>query len=173
MMTTNEMGFKLVDADNVLAPDAVSVDFHILTPLGARPMGSDDWIAAINEVQLCEGVPLVVRRAFMMARNAMCYAHWYYPVLTLMVQQLLRVADFANGIACQGYGINTKWPLAKRTAALCEAGAIPKEQAGLWEGLRRQRNHCTHPNFQEVWPPGMVIETARHVAEAINTISWV
>lgn len=167
-----QFGFKSVDATNISNPDPVSATLYTLTPDGARPMISADWVKPIIAITLPEAIPFEVRRAFVCARDAMCYAYWYYPLLTLMAQQLLRVGDFATDVACRHHAIAPIRSFGRRVAKLLEVGVIPSGDATLWEGILHMRNHSTHPSFQEIWGPGMAIPIAQRVADGIGGMSW-
>ena len=165
-------GFKLVDETNVLIPDDVFKALVTIDEDGPRPVAPADTMQALQEVRLEKSVPLNVRRAFQMALGAMAYAYWYYPLLTLAAQQILRVADFASDIFARERGMDLQYSLAARLKALAKDGAVDELQLRRWEGIRRLRNSATHPSFQQIWGPAQAIDVARAVADAINTLPW-
>src|ERR1700686_493041 len=171
-MSDEKLGFKTVTARNLLEPDPISASHHMRTVDGFRQMLPEDWVDPITGVTLPDSVPFEVRRAFQMARDAMCYGYWFYPLVTLMAQQLLRVADFATDVACLTHSIKSPRNFKARVDELIAVGIIPQAHEGLWEGIRRMRNHSTHPNFQQIWGPGMAIPIAQRVADAIAGIRW-
>jgi hypothetical protein len=171
-MQSQQYGFKMVTLENLLDPDPVMKLFWQRSPDGNfSQMGPKDWAAPILSFDLSDLVPRVVREAFYFTRNAMCYAYWYYPLLTIGCQQILRVADFATEIAATENGLKPARSFARRIEQLLKAGIIPQAE-GRWEGIRRLRNSATHPEFQQNWGGGMSIEMIQTTAALINGLKW-
>ena len=88
------MGFKVVDATNVLAIDPLVGGLATMRPDGTiEPTAERDFAHTLAAIDIKPHVPLEVRRGFLFARNSMCYGYWCYGMLTLGAQQMLRVAD--------------------------------------------------------------------------------
>ncbi len=149
-------GFKIVTPENWLDPDPLS---GLIVKLDRRdgsvqPVDGRDWIAYVNAVQLSEQVPRKVRDAYDFAIGAVGYGYFYYPLFTLVVQQVLRVADFA--VACL-FGIRLDLPKPRkrtfeaRLAALGTAGYLGDVGFTRWDAIRRLRNSATHPEWQQTW----------------------
>jgi hypothetical protein len=89
--------FKIVTIENWLDPDPVSgsiarVDHRDGT---SRLADRRDWIAYASALPLSEPFPQEVCDAYDVTIGALGYSYFYYPLFTLVVQQVLRVADFA------------------------------------------------------------------------------
>jgi hypothetical protein len=126
-----------------------------------RAMTPFDLARPILMVELPNEVPFEVRRAFYMARNAMAYGYWYWPLVTMGAQQILRVADFATDVAWN----TTKSPNFKeRVEKLIKRRVIDGSDANLWECVRDWRNKATHPEWQQTWGPKWGVKFAQTVA---------
>jgi hypothetical protein len=171
-MATPAYGFKMVTLENLLEPDPVMQYFWQRSPDGSfSQMAAADWAYPILAVKLSDNVPQVVRDAFYFARNAMCYAYWYYPLHTIGSQQILRVADFATDVAAKQNGLRPARGFERRINQLVNAGIISSTER-RWDGIRRLRNSATHPAFQQNWGGGMSIELVQIVAGLINSLKW-
>lgn len=167
------LGFKIVTVENVLETDPVIASMVVMnhTTGEVREQGPQDWIPLIMGVALDDQVPQEVRRSFAFAQGAMCYAHWYYPLLTLISHDLLRVADFATVEACRQRGIKAK-TFKERIAALTVAGGIALTDEPVWTNIRSHRNHATHPTAQSIYSLGMAYKILTVVQTLINRIQW-
>lgn len=168
-----QYGFKLVTAQNLADPDPlVSL---LVTREGEtfRRMTPEDFARPILAVTLEEPVPFEVRHAFLYARNAMCYGYWYWPVVTLGFEQVLRVADFATNVAARANGLKPKWSFERRIDQLIAATIIETERKPVWNYIRKLRNKVTHPERQLTWGIAQPITDMRLIAEAIQGLRWV
>ena len=130
-----------------------------------------DCVPLVMGVALDEKVPLEVRRTFVFAQGALCYGHWYYPLLTLISHDLLRIADFAMVAACRERQIGAR-TFEKRIAALITAGAISAQDEQMWTELRKERDRATHPASQSIYGFSMAFDVLKVVRELINRIDW-
>ncbi len=167
------LGFKIVTLENVLEVDPVVADFVTLnhTTGEVRPQAPEDWVRLVMSITLNAAVPHEVRKMFTFAQGAMCYAHWYYPLLTLISHDLLRVADFATVQACRARGISGK-TMEKRIAALVADGAIGSTDERLWHQIRGARNRTTHPPTQDIYGFSMAFDILRTVRDLIDRVAW-
>lgn len=89
-------GFKEIDITNWLEPDFIMKAFVRIDPqIGTIQMEGEDWVRAILEPELEESVPENVQALFEVARGAMVYGYFFYPLYTLAAEQLYRVAESA------------------------------------------------------------------------------
>lgn len=167
------MGFKIVDAENVLAVDPIVAGLATMAPDGTiRPTAEDDFVRVFAAIDVKPHVPFEVRRGFMFARNAMCYGYWCYGMLTLGAQQMLRVADDALAHVARERGHTDRLNFADRIRKLVEVGDIPLEDALTWDGVRNLRNSATHQRFQQIWSPGMAAQMISTVATLLDRVAW-
>ena len=141
-------GFKLVNTDNILDTDPVVRTMGTLNHQTGEEKEQEygDWVRLVNDIELDARVPREVRRAFMFSRGALCYAHWYYPALTLGMNDMLRIADFAVAESCKERGINQ--PTRKKNGkmmystfsanikTLVQAGVIKANDERMWNVIR-------------------------------------
>jgi hypothetical protein len=165
-------GFKMVDEMNLLAPDPLMGSMATRENDVVRPMIPNDLLQPILAVTLEERVPFEVRRAFFFARNAMCYGYWYYPLITLGSQQLLRVADYATEVAGSVNGLTPHRNFRPRIDQLVAAGVIDSANRGTWELICRFRNKATHPEWQQIWGIPQTLNVVRAVANEITAMRW-
>jgi hypothetical protein len=109
---------------------------------------------------------------FTFTQGAMSYGHWYYPLLTLISHDLLRVADYATVEACRERRISAR-TFEKRIAALLDAGAIPPGDSRMWTNIREARNRATHPASQNIYGFSMAFDVLKVVSALIGRIDWV
>lgn len=167
--------FKNVTVDNWLEPDPLyaglvnlnKVDGTISATTGA------DWIRYMDGHRLAAEVPEEVRHAFDFAAGAVGYSYFYYPILTLVAQQELRIADFAIDKLFDARGITPKpQSFKRRLEILHKRGLLSDGEFGRWDAIRNLRNHSTHPPWQQNWGHAMSLEIVKAVAEAISDLPW-
>src|SRR5688572_15097503 len=94
-------GFKDITPKNWLEADPILRGFVKLTPSGPKQITSDDLLDDILSHQLNESVPKEVRALYEVARGAMCYGYFFYPLYTLTYEQLTRVVETAVTLKCR------------------------------------------------------------------------
>lgn len=167
--------FKYVTPDNWLEADPISPHLVILDKRDGSIHAVDgrDWIEFVNGIKISLSVPEDIREAFEFSVGAIGYAYFYYPLFTIVSQQIFRVADFAIDRFVDSSGIVSKpRPLAAKLQALHMNGTLSPAAFQKWEGIRRLRNSSTHPNFQENWGHAMSLDAIRRVAAAISALPW-
>lgn len=175
-MNKPHLGFKRVTTANALETDPVVSDMWTVNHSTgeARPQEPGDWISLITSIELRPVVPSEVHRMFTLVQGALCYAHWYYPMVTIGMNEMLRIADVATDKACKQrrlpYGEDA--PFARRIDSLATVGAIDDADKQLWHRLRKQRNRATHPSSQNIYGFAQAFDTARHVRDLIDRINW-
>jgi hypothetical protein len=176
-------GIKDLTVDNWHSIDPMSV---LLVELDAatghpRPITPERWAEWFLEPQLNPKVPGEVRTMFNVARGAMLYGCFLYPLYTLGTEQLYRVADAATWHRCRqlgkplpAAGANHE-TLASRVKWLVGQGAIVN--ASWWGhgpanpgGVRMVRNLTPHSTFQQLDLPGTALTQVRQVADRINEL---
>lgn len=180
--------FKLTTADNWLDPDPLCTLLYKLDHRdgSVSPMDGRDWINYVNRIPLGGLVPQEVRDAYEFPRGAVGYGYFYYPLFTLVMQQMLRVADFA---VQRLFELRDDLPKPRRQnfdsrlrvlrdSGFLTGGSIPEVQAQTrepgsftrWDAIRRLRNSATHPEWQQTW--GHNLEQIRNIAELLSTLPW-
>ncbi|MCK4246425.1 hypothetical protein KAX14_04240 [Candidatus Bipolaricaulota bacterium] len=167
-----KFGFKEITPSNWLEPDRVLKGFVRISPNGrSQPITSDEYLNHILAPKLLESVPAEVQALFEVARGAMVYGYFFYPLYTLAAQQLFRVAEAAVGYKCEALGVpKSKGTFKKRIDWLVDEGTIPEPELNRWEASRELRNVASHLDRQSILTPGNAIGLLEGIAEQINSI---
>lgn len=160
---------KKLEPGNWLVPDSISASFwEVSLPEGkVRRITGDDWVRMILKPVLSESVPEEVRNMFEVARGAMAYGYFFYPLYTLGLEQLFRVAEAAVALKCrQMKAPSSADDFEKKVDYLISKGIA----SGKWHTIRRIRNMLTHAERPNILPPGTVIENLNLVVGYINSL---
>lgn len=170
------LGFKRVTAQNVQETDPLVADMWTRNNITgeARPQEPNDWISVITGIELRRVVPSEVHRMFTLVQGAFCYAHWYYPMVTICLNEMLRIADVATDKACKQRGLphGEDSSFAQRIDQLASRKVIDQTAKPIWHQLRKQRNRATHPSSQSIYGFSHAFDTVKHVKELIDNIHW-
>ncbi len=166
-----EFGFKNITSENWLQPDPVLKAFAKLTPQGTEQITADDLLEDIFKPQLNDQVPEEIKALFEVARGAMCYGYFFYPLYTLTVEQLFRVAETAVTIKCKDLSAPASVKsFAQKVDFLILKSIIPVGEKLRWEGIRGLRNISSHPKQQSITPPGNAIHQLHLMSAIINRL---
>lgn len=169
---TTKFGFKEITSSNWLEPDDVLKGFVRMSPDGElRPITGDDYLRDILRPELLESVPTDVQALFEVARGAMVYGYFFYPLYTLAAEQLFRVAEAAVAHKCKALGTpNSKRTFKTRIDWLVDEGIIPRSELTRWDAIRQLRNAASHPDRQSILTPGNAIGMLEGLAGQINSL---
>ncbi len=169
---TTRFGFKKLTPANWLQPDTPSTIWTRREPDGTmHPVEGDDWVRSILKPQLTETVPDEVQRLFEVARSALAYGYFFYPLYTLGTDQLHRVAEAAVTHKCRAIGAPSKIrTFEKKVQYLMDLHFIPKSEETRWNGIRGSRNESSHADHQSIMPPTVAIRTVKIIADQINAL---
>ena len=167
-----KFGFKKITQNNWLEPDPVLRGFVRISPDGrSQGLTGDDYLNLILKPKLLESVPTEVQALFEVARGAMVYAYFFYPLYSLAAEQLFRVAESAIGHKCEALGApKLKGLFKRRIDWLVDKGTIPGSELNRWETIRELRNAASHPDRQSIFTPGNAIGLIEGISEQINSI---
>jgi hypothetical protein len=167
-----KFGFKEITPANLLERDPVLIGFVKLSSNGlSRILTIDDYLSYIFTPCLLEVVPRDVQALFEVARGAMAYGYFFYPLFTLAMEQLFRVAEAAVAHKYTALGAPKSTRNFKgRIDRLVDEGIIPRAEVGLWDAIRELRNMASHPERQMVGLPNMAIGILERVASQINSL---
>lgn len=146
--------------------------FIKISPDGrSRPITGDEYLNHIFRPKLLESVPTEVQALFEVARGAMAYGYFFYPLYTLAAQQLFRVAEAAVVHKCKALGApKSKRTFKKRIDWLVDKGTIPESKLNRWKAIRELRNAASHADCQSISTPGNAIELLEQIAGQINSL---
>jgi len=167
-----KFGFKEINQQNWLEPDEAIKVFVKISPDGKpQSMSGEDWLQPILTPKLLEAVPQDVQALFEVARGALLYGYFFYPLYTLAAQQLFRLTEAAVSHKCKALGApNSKERFAEKIRWLANKGVIPETDIPAWDAVRKLRNSASHPERQSIITPGMAIGLLERVTEQINDL---
>ncbi len=167
-----ELGFKDLNLENYLEPDEMMRPFVTLDASGtSRPIPQEQWANEMLGVTLSERVPVEVRRLFAVARGAMLYGWFFYPLFTLASEQLLRTAEASIALKCRALGAPRKVSgFFARIEWLREAGLFSEQAASIWHSVRELRNSASHPSDQMILMPGHALSVLARTAQEIDRL---
>jgi len=169
----SDLGFKQLTVENWLEKDRVNSYFVKLSLVDGhiRPIDGDDRVRALLAHSLKASVPVEVRRLFEVARGALAYGFYFYPLYTLASEQLFRVAEAAVTQKCRAIGIKLKKNnFEQKIEHLYAAGMISNQERDSWHSIRKTRNLVSHPRFQNIIAPASALDLLEHIAARVNTL---
>ncbi len=169
---TSKYGFKEITPSNWLEPDPVLRGFVRMSLNGEfRSITGDEYLRDILRPRLLESVPTDVQALFEVARGAMVYGYFFYPLYTLAAEQLFRVCEAAVGHKCQLLGASrAKEKFKNKIDLLVKNGIIQSSQVTRWYAFRKLRNTASHPGRQTILIPGNAIGMLENIAIEINSL---
>ncbi len=163
-----KFGFKEITPNNWLEPDR---EFVKSSPNGQTTLAGEDYLSYILRLNLHESVPSDAQALFEVARGAMAYGYFFYPLYTLATEQLFRVAEAAVAHKCSALRApKLKEEFKKRIDWLVKESIIPQSKSGLWEAIRNFRNIASHPKEQNIFTPAHTLGMLEPVASQINSL---
>lgn len=165
-----ELGFKVLTVQNFREVDEMMRGFVTVDArAGTRPISEEEWAAEILSISLLDVVPAEVHGLFAVARGAMLYGCFFYPLFTLASEQLLRAGEASVTLRCRALDA----PAAvksffDRIRWLRERAVLTEETESLWHSVRKLRNDASHPTYQMIVLPGMAIGLLERMAAEIN-----
>jgi len=157
-------GVKELTLENWDKPDEMIFYFD--------PEGKNIYLKRILDIVLSEPVPLTVRNLFEVARNAMIYGYFYYPLYTLAVEQIHRVGECAikEKAKQSNCNVNEKTTFNQCLELLKKCEILDDESFKKWESMKSLRNHSSHPDKYTLLPTEMIIQYVKNFAEIINRL---
>lgn len=136
------------------------------------PMTTEAWRTPIRGPQLSANVPPEIRKMFEVARGAMLEGPAFYPLYTLALEQVYRVADAAMRSRSLALGIppSPAASFSTRVHAFADSGRLPLAEHRSWEAICILRNDTSHPTEPAVLSFGMAVEAFRSITQLINRL---
>ena len=102
-MVTGLNGIKELTAESWLESDPLMKQMMSRNPFSGeqQKMTREDWSGLFLAHQLHISVPVEIRRLYSVAQSALLYGLFYYPLITLGTEQLLRVVETSIIHICQ------------------------------------------------------------------------
>lgn len=165
------LGVKTLTVDNWLEPDPVNAIFSRLSLVDGEfhPITGEDRLRDILAPQLTEMVPVDIRALLEVARSALAYGYFCYPLFTLGEEQLFRVAEAAITNKCRALGApSSVGSYKERVDWLAARGVLTAQEQTSWHAARQLRNAASHPEGQAIGLPNQAVSTLWHVVNDIN-----
>jgi len=167
------VAIKTLTTENWLQPDTIpsvltrwSLNDHY-----AYLMTADDWVTQFIDAKLNMAVPDNVQVLFEVARGALAYGYFFYPLYTLAAEQLFRVGEAAiSAKYLSAGGPNPKKSFQAKVEYLRDRTIITDIESSNWHTIRQFRNLVSHPERQNIFPPGQIVGMLKHVASTINKL---
>lgn len=167
------LGFKKLSKDNWRLPDPINEYFiKINLYTGEKFCVSDDErVEEFLNVELSPEVPLDVQRQFEVARGAMLYGCFFYPLFSLGADQLMKVAESAVTHKCLVHGLAKKTMRYEiKLQKLRDYNYLTISEHTDWEILRKLRNEFSHSKMQNIFPPFEAKSFLKNIAGKINKL---
>lgn len=170
---------KTITKDNWLEVDSIMASgFFARFSMtdGVKPLPANDWVERFLVPTLSPNVPDDVRGLFEVARGAMLYGVFFYPLFTLGLEQAFRLMEAAAKAKATSLGISmgkTKGRYRSYGAILAELfakKALTKTEYEWWSNAKEFRNETTHAMSQPVLMPPQIVGMLTSITEAINRL---
>jgi hypothetical protein len=162
--------FKEIGTANWQSADEQTAPWVGMTAAAKTPA---EWVGYYLRPRLKPTVPMEIVTLLEVARGAMIYGWFFYPLLTLGAEQCWRVLESGVRLRCQQIGIQTKRPRGKgreedttfseNVTALFGRPFAMKLNKSRWDAVRGLRSSTSHPSRQMILDPAQtkgVLETA-------------
>lgn len=163
-----------LDVDPIIA-SGVFVRFS-LTDGSSRRTTPADWTERLLALQLDPTVPTEVRELYAVARGAMLYGSLFYPLFTLGLEQVARVAEAAATAKATHLAIPSQTSKRKHKDFrailddLLAQKVLTEEEHDQWTMIRRFRNIGSHTREMTILPPASAIGLLGSLTETINRL---
>src|SRR5262245_35133516 len=158
---------KKLTIDNWLEPEYIA---RFFVDMNGISMSGHDWANHILKPALSGNVPNDVKELFEVARGAMLYGYFFYPLYALADEQLSRVAEAAITHKCLELSPPKKLRFEEKIDWLAKQSVLTDEEKDYWHTIRKYRNEVSHPKFQKKLPPGAVLSLLNNFVEIINLL---
>lgn len=163
------LGHKALTLENWAQADPAMANFGGLDNKGHfRSLDQDTWAREVLSRKLTGDVPIDIRRLHDVARGAMLYAYFFYPIMTLAAEQLYRVVDAA--LTARMQHLDPRRTFEQRIKAAIRENVIPERERPRWEAARDLRNMASHSESQSIYAPSMALMTLAIATEQINSL---
>src|ERR1700722_15645371 len=169
--------FKEIDTANWQSHDETTALWMRITDVAKTPA---EWVEFYLRPQLKPTIPREIVALLEVARGAMIYGWFFYPLLALGAEQRWRVLETGVRIRCQQIGIQTKRTSGKgheretnfseNVIALLGSKDAVKLDKSRWDAVRRLRNSTSHPSRQMILDPGQTQRVLETAVELLNNL---
>lgn len=139
-----------------------------------------EWVEYYRRPTFKSSVPKEIVTLLEVARGAMIYGWFFYPLVTLGAEQCWRVLEAGVRLRCKQVGIRTKrvgrggreldTNFSENVAALMGSNLISGLDKARWDAVRNIRNSRSHPSQQMILDPGQAQGVLESAVEALNDL---
>lgn len=167
-----KLGYKQITKKNWMEPDEPSIGWTKFMKDGnTEPLVPEDWVGAIMEPALDDGVPETIHNLFEVARGSMVYGIFFYPLFTLAWEQLFRIYEpLVDELFERHDGLDKIESFRSKVRWLEANGHITERQMSMLFGVWELRNFGSHPDDQVIITPGMAVQGVHNAAERFNEL---
>ena len=167
-----KFGFKEITFHNWMQPGENLKYFKKITSNGQLDtISAQDYLQKALDPKLQAVVPDNIQSLFEVARGAVIYAYFFYPLYALAGEQLFRVAEAACTQLCKHMGVpRDKKRFVDRIKWLTEKGIITEAEASQWHNIRHLRNAASHPQEPMIDTPMDALGILANLADEINSL---
>lgn len=184
----DELGIKRLSVANWLKPDPTLPPYvrYCRARATQEEMGAGQWAEAFLAYRLGEHVPRELRRLFEVARGAMLYGFFFYPLYTVGLERLYQPREAAVARRYRDASGPARLPSGDTARYvdmidwLAQHGLIQRSRVNCWQRARQLRNVFAHPHDQMIQLPvegralASVVEDLNLLFEAksMRLLSW-
>jgi hypothetical protein len=171
MRDQKTLGFKPLSVQNWRDSDPLFATFY---PWASSEDPGAAWVADVLNAELPAATPIEIVRMFEAALGPLVYAYHFYPLLAHGLTLLMRIPEAAATERCKQLSAPPGCSdFSRKIDWLASCGVLQPGQKEAWHLLREFRNEVSHASFQDIWPPGSVLQWRDRIAEAITWLGWV
>jgi hypothetical protein len=164
----NKFGFKHLSPSTWLTADTA---WHHIVMSASSCDPATAWVTDTVAPRFHDGVPLELHKLLEVARGAIIYAIFFYPLLTLGAEQLFRIGESAVAARCAQLNAPAGVKRFAQMIAWLEAtGVIPAGRRLQWQALKQLRNAASHPKEQDICAPGDAMHILELTVEFLNSL---
>ncbi len=166
-------GIKRLSYDNVLTPEIGAFLFIPgggLSTLGPEVPSKEavrERIEMFTSLTLRTSIPETAWRMFEIAKGAMCYGLWFYPMFTLGEDHLSRLFEW---MVLDRYGALSKKKASNFHAMvewLIKHKHFPDDLDIRWRAMYKIRNSVSHPEMQHITDPHQALRHLRQMRDLV------
>lgn len=167
-------GIKILTETNFLEPSPAALMFSMLglSTMGPAPATQEQIalrVARFTRVTLNDSVPEQLWKMFEVAKGAMVYGIFFYPLYTLGEEQLYRVFEYLVRLQYEKLsGPKPQRNVRAQVQWLIDNEHFPEPAPDRWMAMYELRNIASHPTMQQITGPPQAARTLHEMKGLIE-----